>query len=127
MPLTHVHMATGRSLAQRTAILDAIHAALVRTLAIPAHDRNQLLHEHAPEHFRAHRGADGVFIEITLFAGRSGAAKRALYAALVEELERVGVHAAGVTTVLRDVPRESWGIRGGQCAADVDLGFVVEV
>jgi phenylpyruvate tautomerase PptA (4-oxalocrotonate tautomerase family) len=127
MPLTHIHLAAGKSLADRTAILDAIHAALVDALRIPAGDRNQILHEHAPEHFRAHRGADSVFIEITLFAGRSGAAKRALYAALVEQLGQVGVRAAAITTVLRDVPREDWGIRGGQSAADVELGFVVEV
>ena len=74
MPLTHIHLAAGKSLADRTAILDAIHAALVDALRIPAGDRNQILHEHAPAHFRAHRGADSVFIEITLFAGRSGAA-----------------------------------------------------
>lgn len=29
--------------------------------------------------------------------------------------------------LLREIPREDWGIRGGQAGSDIDLGFVVEV
>ena len=32
-----------------------------------------------------------------------------------------------VSIVLRDVPQSNWGIRGGQAACDIDLGFDVEV
>jgi hypothetical protein len=28
---------------------------------------------------------------------------------------------------LHELPRENWGIRGGQAATDVDLGFKVDV
>lgn len=127
MPLTHVHVRAGRSDDERGALLAAVHRALVAALRIPADDRNLVLHEHAPACFSTHRGPDVVLIEVTLFAGRSGAAKRALYTALVAELGGLGVRREAITTVLHEVPREHWGIRGGQCAADVDLGFVVEV
>jgi hypothetical protein len=29
--------------------------------------------------------------------------------------------------MLHESPKENWGIRGGQAASDVDLGFKVEV
>jgi hypothetical protein len=29
--------------------------------------------------------------------------------------------------MLREIPKENWGIRGGQAACDVELGFKVEV
>lgn len=125
--MTHVHVRAGRSDEERAAIIDAVHDALVAAIAIPVHDRTLVLHEHAPVNFAAHRGPDAVLIEVTLFAGRSGAAKRALYRAIVDELHRVGVRREAVTIALHDVPRESWGVRGGQCAADIDLGFEIEV
>ena len=39
----------------------------------------------------------------------------------------LGIPADHVTVLLREVPRENWGIRGGQAASDVELGFTVEV
>jgi hypothetical protein len=29
--------------------------------------------------------------------------------------------------LLRELARENWGIRGGQAASDVDLGFKVDI
>jgi len=127
MPLVHVHLARGRSAAQRAAILDGIHDALVQAFRIPAHDRNQVLHQHDPEDFQAHRGPGAVFVEITAFPGRSPTAKKALYAALVRNLAGAGVDPAVLLTVLHEPPLESWGIRGGLPASEVDLGFSTEV
>lgn len=127
MPLVHVHLRAGRSLAERRAILDGIHAAFVEAVKIPATDRNQLLHEYAPEDFEARYGTDAVFVEAMLFPGRSRDAKRALYRLVAENLERAGVPRDRVLIVVHEPPLENWGIRGGQCAADVDLGFKVNV
>ena len=66
-------------------------------------------------------------VSVDCFAGRSVDAKRHLYAEVVERLEALGVPRDHVTITVRDIDRASWGVRGGQAASDVDLGFDVEV
>lgn len=39
----------------------------------------------------------------------------------------MGIPRDHVTITVRDLPRENWGIRGGQSALDIDLGFDVGV
>ncbi len=127
MPLVHVHLRAGRSAPEKKAILDGLHAAFVEALKIPATDRNQLLHEYAPEQFEGRYGPETVCVEASVFPGRSHDAKRKLYRLIVENLERAGVPKDRVLIVLHEPPLENWGIRGGQCAADVQLGFKVDV
>ncbi|MBI5068893.1 MAG: tautomerase family protein [Deltaproteobacteria bacterium] len=127
MPLVHVHLARGRTATARAAILDGVHAALVEAFRLPADDRNQILHQHEPEDFQARRGNGAVFVEITAFPGRSPAAKKALFAAVVRNLAAAGVEPAAVLTVIHEPPLESWGIRGGLPASEVDLGFTTRV
>lgn len=127
MPLVHVHLRAGRTPAQKKAVLDGIHAALVESFRIPEHDRFQLLHEHAPEHFEARYGEGTVLVEASVFPGRSVEAKRALYRAIVRNLEGSGIPKDRVFIVLHEPPMENWGIRGGQAACDVKLGFDVKV
>jgi phenylpyruvate tautomerase PptA (4-oxalocrotonate tautomerase family) len=127
MPLVHVHLRAGRTTAQKQALLDALHAAFVEALKIPATDRNQLVHEYAPEHFEARYGPDAVFVEATVFPGRSLDAKRKLYRLIVDGLSAAGVDKDQVLIVLHEPPLENWGIRGGQAATDVQLGFKIDV
>ena len=54
-------------------------------------------------------------------------AKRRLYQALVRNLGELGVAPADVFVVLHEPPMDNWGIRGGQMASEVDLGFEVGV
>ena len=127
MPLVHVHLRAGRTRAQKQAILDALHAAFVEALRIPQTDRNQLLHEYAPEDFEARYGPEGLFVEAMVFPGRSLDAKRKLYRLIAEGMDAAGVGRDKVLVVLHEPALENWGIRGGQAATDVDLGFKVEV
>jgi phenylpyruvate tautomerase PptA (4-oxalocrotonate tautomerase family) len=55
-------------------------------------------------------------VRLEVRQGRSAAQKRALLDA---------AHAALV--VLLEPPLDNWGIRGGQMASEVDLGFEVQV
>lgn len=66
-------------------------------------------------------------VHIDCFEGRSVDAKRALYCEIVTRLEPLGIPADHVSITVRDIPTSNWGIRGGQAACDVDLGFDVEV
>jgi phenylpyruvate tautomerase PptA (4-oxalocrotonate tautomerase family) len=129
MPLVRLEVRQGRSAAQKRALLDTAHAALVEALGIPDHDRTQRLVEHAREDFELPPGSsdDFVLVEVTMFAGRSRQAKRRLYQALVRNIGELGVAPADVFVVLLEPPLDNWGIRGGQMASEVDLGFEVQV
>src|SRR6266545_2318517 len=80
-----------------------------------------------PAHARDTSRNAAAFVEGTVFPGRSVDAKRRLYRLLVENLEQAGVPRDRVLTVLHEPPLENWGIRGGQAANDVQLGFKTEV
>lgn len=128
MPFAHVHLCSGRTADQKKAILDGLHAALVEAFRIPEADRNQLVHEYRPEDFEARLGPEAVFVEISVFPGRSAEAKRLLYRAIVRNLEaRAGIPRDRVLIVLHEPPLENWGIRGGQAATDVAIGFKLDV
>jgi phenylpyruvate tautomerase PptA (4-oxalocrotonate tautomerase family) len=127
MPIVHVHLQAGRPPAERKAILDGIHAALVEAFRIPEHDRNQLVHEYAPEHFEARHGPGAVFVELTVFPGRTPEAKRRLYEGIATNLARAGVDPMRTLIVVHEPPLENWGIRGGKAATDVQIGFKIDV
>lgn len=111
------------------AVIAAVQDALREALQLPEWDRTLRLIEHAPSHFAGPpgRGERYTLIEVVMFAGRSLAAKRALYQALVRNLAAVGVSELDVKICLIGVPMENWGIRGGQPASEVDLEFTVAV
>ena len=71
--------------------------------------------------------AHAALVEVTMFAGRSRQAKRRLYQALVRNFGELGVAPADVFVVVQEPPLDNWGIRGGQMASEVDLGFEVQV
>ena len=129
MPFIRVELLAGKSPAFKQAVLDQVHEALVEAFRIPDHDRTQRLIELPREHFDfpIARRPDPILIEITCFTGRSIEAKRLLYRRLAERLkERPGVDPANVCVVLKEVPRENWGL-GGVGADEIDLGFRVDV
>ena len=92
-------------------------------------DRGQRLLEYAPQDFEIPpgRGERFTIVSIEAFAGRSLDAKRALYQEIVTRLETAGIPKADVFIVLKEVPVENWGLRGGTAACDLDLGFKVAV
>jgi phenylpyruvate tautomerase PptA (4-oxalocrotonate tautomerase family) len=128
MPIVHVHVRVGLGAREKQAILDGVHAALVEAFRIPEHDRNQILHEHAPENFESGKGPGFTLVELTVFPGRTPDAKRRLYAAIVRNLERgAGIAPADVLVVVHEPPLECWGIRGGKAATDIAIGFALDV
>jgi phenylpyruvate tautomerase PptA (4-oxalocrotonate tautomerase family) len=129
MPLVRLEVRQGRSATQKRALLDAAHAALVEALRIPDDDRMQRIVEHARDDFELPPGRsdDFVLVEVTLFAGRSAQAKRRLYQVLVRNFAGLGTAPTDVLVVLHEPPLDDWGIRGGQMASEVDLGFEVQV
>ena len=73
------------------------------------------------------RGVDYTIIEISMFEGRSDAAKRALIAELFTRVEaRTGISPQSVEITITETPKVNWGIRA-QNAEDLALGYRVEV
>ncbi|MGW6279610.1 tautomerase family protein [Kribbella sp. NPDC055071] len=131
MPSTLIEVRRQYSATEEVALIDAIHDALVTAFRIPPQDKHVRLMVHAPHRFATapHLTQPEFYTLVTIdcFAGRSIAAKRNLYGEVVERLAPFGIPRDHVTIVVRDLPAESWGIRGGQAACDVDLGFTVTV
>jgi phenylpyruvate tautomerase PptA (4-oxalocrotonate tautomerase family) len=94
MPDVTIETRRRRAPAERRALIDAVHAAMV---------------------------------ELDMFAGRSLEAKKALDAALVRNPGALGVPALDIKILLREIPTENRGVRGGLPASEVDLGSGVDV
>ena len=111
------------------AVIDAVQSALRQALKIPEWDRTLRLIEHPASHFAVPpgRGEKFTLVEVDMFAGRSMAAKRALYQAIVRNLGALGVPPLDIKISLLEIAPENWGIRGGLPASEVELGFKVDV
>jgi hypothetical protein len=111
------------------AVSETVQSALMGAIKIPEWDRTVRLIEHPPSHFAVPlgRGERYTLIEITMFSGRSRDAKRALYQAIVRNLGAFNVPALDINVTLIECPLENWGIRGGQAASEIELGFAVDV
>jgi phenylpyruvate tautomerase PptA (4-oxalocrotonate tautomerase family) len=98
-------------------------------LKIPEDDRDIRFHEYHPDNFQVspEKTENYVLVEISMFAGRSLQAKKALYKGIVTNLGKLGIAASDVFIVLHDIPLENWGIRGGVPASELDLGFDLDV
>ena len=129
MPDALVEVRGGWLGSQKSRFLNAIHAAMVEALQTPKDDKVLRLVEHRPEQFAipSLAGEKYTHIELTMFFGRSTAAKRALYKAIVRNIEPFGVSPNDVKIILIEVPPENVGMRGGKAACDLDLGYEVNV
>lgn len=131
MPSVLIETRRPRTPEQEVAIIDAVHGALIEAFKILPHDKNVRLMAHEPHRFACpptrSEPESYIHVSIDCFAGRSLDAKRALYLEIVRRLELLGTPRDHVKILLREIPRENWGIRGGQAGCDVDLGFAVEV
>lgn len=115
--------------ARRAALSDAIHGAVRAALAYPAGKRFHRFIALDPADFLypADRGEDYTIIEISMFDGRTEAAKRQLIRELFTRLEaEVGIAPHSVEITLTETPRVNWGIRGVN-AADLSLGYTVDI
>lgn len=93
---------------------DAIHEAAVTALQLPADKR---FHRFIPldsDCFIAppDRSQDYTIIEVSMFEGRSTAAKRLLITALYRTTSVIGLRPNDVEITIIETPRANWGIRG---------------
>lgn len=131
MPAVQIEVRQHYDFETELAFIDAVHLALVEAFKIPLEDRNIRFIVHEPHRFQcpSDKSQPELFtvISIDCFAGRSLDAKRNLYQAIVRNLSVLRIPADHINILLREIPTENWGIRGGQAACDIDLGFTVQV
>jgi phenylpyruvate tautomerase PptA (4-oxalocrotonate tautomerase family) len=133
MPLTTIDIRTTYTEQLEINIIEAVQRALLETLQLPANDRNVKLSVHAPHRMivppTLSQPEKRTVVNIALFPGRSQGVKRRLYQAIAANLEScaAAIPKDHVLICLQEVPFEHWGIRGGQAASDVDLGFSTQI
>ena len=131
MPATQIDIRMQYSAAQEQQLMNTVFDVLQQSFELPRYDRNIRLQVHAPTHFQVfdHLTQPERFTHITIdcFSGRTLETKRKLYQQLVKNLVAFGIPEDHILITLRESPLENWGIRGGQAACDVDLGFKVDV
>jgi len=131
MPSALIEVRKQYSREDEIGLSDAVHMAMRGALKLLPGDKNVRLIVHEPHRFACPPAKTQpecyTHISIDLFAGRSLEAKRNLYCAIVASLEPFGIPNDHVKILLREIPRENWGIRGGVPASEVELGFEVEV
>ena len=88
---------------------------------------DQLKYQYPDEPVPPGKTANATLVEITMFPGRSLAAKKALYAAIVCRFETLGIAPSDVMIVLHEPPLDNWGLRGGRPASELDLGFNLNI
>lgn len=121
MPLVRITMGRGRNAAQRRAIGDQVHNALVGTANVPKDDRFQTIHEIPdedliwdPSYLGVKRTRDIVMIQVFLNQGRTVEVKKALYAQIAANLAKdPGLRPEDVLVNLVEVGRENWSFGGG--------------
>jgi 4-oxalocrotonate tautomerase family enzyme len=114
---------------RRAALSEAIHAAVMVALEYPPEKKFQrfIALETADFIYPEDRGEDYTIIEISVFEGRSDAAKRNLIAELftrIEETAGISPHSLEIT--ITETPKLNWGIRG-QNAADLALNYRIDL
>lgn len=123
MPLVRISLLKGRPPELRRKIGDAIHRALVATIAIPERDRFQLLTEHEPgdliydsEYLGIARTDQIVIVQITMSAGRTLAQKRALFRRIADNLAGLGLRREDAWINLVEVAKENWSFGLGEAS-----------
>ncbi|WP_428671083.1 tautomerase family protein [Roseibium sp.] len=122
MPLTQVSLMKGsKTPAQKAAILDEIYQALRETFDVPADDKFMTINEVDREdlvfgrHFmNINRSDDFIIIQLTVSDTRTKAKKKALFARIVEGLEReVGMRPEDIFINLVETKLENWSFGNG--------------
>lgn len=117
MPLVRIEIIKGKTNEYKRAVLDEVHAGLVRALHIEDWDRFQRLIEIEDSIFERSEDKTDCFmiIEITMFKGRTKEQKADIYKEITEGLRRrLGIAPTDVFIVINEPPDENWGLAGSQ-------------
>lgn len=122
MPLVRISHVAGKPSAFTLALSQGVHRAMVDTFNVPADDYFQIVTDHAassgvvgPEAFLGiQHTPELVIVQITCAEGRSVGQKKALYAAIVDNLATMtDVRREDININLVETKRENWSFGNG--------------
>lgn len=121
MPLIRISMRRGRPASHPAAIVDGVYRALRATFEVPENDLFAVVHQHDAEEFVFDAGYFGfertaglVIIQLVVANTRGVTQKKALYAAIAENLQKEpGLKPDDIFINLVEVKREDWSFGGG--------------
>ena len=123
MPLATLTIRQGKSREFKSAVLNAVHSALIAS-GVPEKDRFQRVLELSPDDFRfdpeypdlsAPRTDDFVLIEILLSVGRSVKVKKKILADILGGLSKdPGLNPENVMVCFKETLWENWSFGGGR-------------
>jgi phenylpyruvate tautomerase PptA (4-oxalocrotonate tautomerase family) len=112
MPLVRVDLLKNSDPAFAQRVGKVVYESMRTTINVPEHDNFQVLGEHDERH-RIDYTSGLVMIQITLNEGRSTEQKKALYKAIAEGLQGLGVRPSDVVVNLVEVKKENWSFGNG--------------
>ncbi len=130
MPVVRIEMLKGRSTLERKAVMENVRKTLVEALKLPDSAVTQRLYVLERECFDIPPGRSEKYmvIEVTMFPGRSKAAKKKMYELIVRNLEKdAGIPPEDVFIIVKEPPLDNWGVRGGKQASEVDIGYDLKI
>lgn len=131
MPSVLIEVRKQRIATYEVEIMNAVNTALHQSFNLIPNDINTRLIVHEAHRFQCPPDKTHpelyTQISITCFKGRTLLAKRALYHAIVKNLSPLGIPEDHVFIMIKELPLENFGIRGGQAASDVFLGMEIEL
>lgn len=121
MPLIRISLLRNRHASEATAVVNGVYRALRETYEVPERDLFALVHRHDddafvydPTYFGFRRSDALTIIQITVTASRGVTQKKALFAAIHENLARdPGLRPDDVFINLLETSRENWSFGGG--------------
>ncbi len=117
-----------QTLEPREEISNAIHASVMTALEYPADKKFHRFFPLEPEDFvfSNDRSDKYTILEISMFEGRSVAAKKKLIALLYQNFAALGISSNDLEITIFETPKHNWGIRGVP-ADELELSYRVEV
>ena len=129
MPQVKVYGLQENIAARRSTLSDAIHAALMEGIGTPESKRFQrfVVLEPANFIFPSDRTNNYTIIEISMFEGRSVAAKKNLIRLLYKKIDSAtDITPQDLEITIFETPKCNWGIRGIP-GDELKLGYQVDV
>jgi phenylpyruvate tautomerase PptA (4-oxalocrotonate tautomerase family) len=120
MPFVRIDTTQRLDPVRRRALGDAVHRALVETIAVPHDDRFQVIVGHADAlhvtsgYLGIEHGPDVVLVQITISLGRTLEQKRALFRKIADGIAATGLRREDVIVNLVEVAKENWSFGNGE-------------
>ena len=123
MPSVTIEVKKKYTIEDEISIMQAVYESLVTAFNITPSERTIRLIVHEPHRYMPDPNIEKpelhTHISIDTFTGRSIESKRTLYKEIVINLEKLGIPRNHVEILIREIPGENWGIRGGKAGCDI--------